>query len=221
MIDQERDRSVPWRLMLVTDRHRAKRPFLEVIEEACAAGIGAIQLREKDLTVKEYHFLAQRVHAITRRHGVPLIINNHIGVALALETEGLHLGGRSLPLDAARRLLPEEMLLGATAHNLEEVLVANAMNADYLTFGPVFDTPNRKGFTTEQGLDPIRDLKSVNSLPLLAFGAITRANLAEVLTTGFDGAAAIGEIMAADQPGQVIAELKALMEEFAIHRGAE
>lgn len=210
-----RPSAAAWRLMLITDRHQARRPLHEVIAEACEAGVGAVQLREKDLSDKELFLLAMQVQRLTRAHGVPLIINNAIAVALALEAEGIHLGGRSLPLDAARRIVPPDMLIGASTHTLEEVRVANELGADYLTFGPIYDTPSKRGLVSTTGLEPIRELKRATSLPIIALGGIKRANLPDVLAAGFDGAAVISEIMAADRPGQVVAEMRAIAEEFA------
>ena len=217
MINAPATRSVPWRLMLVTDRHVARRDFLDIIEQVCAAGVGAVQLREKDLSDKEYFFLANRVQRITQRHGVPLIVNHRVGTALALETEGIHLGGRSLPHDVVRRLLGEDTLIGATAHTLEEARVSGEMGADYIVFGPVYDKPNKKGLVSTTGLDPIRDLKRVTTLPIFAFGGIMRSNLREALAAGFDGAATLTEVMTAENPGQVIAEMRAIVEEHVVH----
>lgn len=214
MTDRPAVRSIPWRLMLITDRHHAARPFLEVIEQACAAGIGAIQLREKDLNDKELFLLADRVLRITRRHGVPLILNHNVAVGMALAAEGVHLGGRSLPLDAARRLIGPEMLLGASTHTLDEARVSSELGADYLVFGPIYDTPSKRGFVSTTGLDPITDLKRVVSIPILALGGIRRANLRDVMSAGFDGAACIGEIMEADNPGQVVAEMNSIITEL-------
>jgi thiamine-phosphate pyrophosphorylase len=218
MPDAPRPDPALWRLVLITDRTQARRDLLEVVAESCAAGIGAVQLREKDLSDKDYFLLARRVLQITRPRGVPLIINNSVATALALETDGVHLGGRSMPLDAARRLMPSEMLLGASTHTLEEVRVANEIGADYLTFGPVYDTPSKRGLVSTTGLDPIRELKRVTSMPIFALGGVKRANLPDVLAAGFDGAAVISEIMAAERPGQVVSEMRAISDEFAARR---
>ncbi len=216
MREQPPHRPVPWRLMLITDRAQARRDLLEIIDEVCAAGIGAVQMREKDLSDKEFFLLAQRIRRITRRHGVPLIINNRVAVALAIEADGGHFGGRSLPLDVVRRLLGPDRLVGASTHTPEEVRVSTELGADYLVFGPVFDTPSKRGLISTTGLDPITELKRVTTIPIFALGGVKRANLREVLVAGFDGAAAIGEIMAADHPGQVVAEIRAIIEEFAV-----
>ena len=121
-----------------------------------------------------------------------------------------------MPIDAVRRVVGEEMLIGASTHDLEEVRVSNDMGADYLLFGPVFDTPSKQGLVSTTGLEPITELKRNTTIPVFALGGVRRANLAQILSAGFDGAAAIGEIMAADQPGQVVSELRAIAEEFAI-----
>jgi thiamine-phosphate pyrophosphorylase len=220
MTDRRSERTVSWRLMLITDRQRAKRPFLEVIEQACAAGIGAIQLREKDLNDKDLFLLADRVQRITRRFGVPLIVNHNVGVALAVEADGVHLGGRSLPLDAGRRVIGADMLLGASTHTIDEARVSSEMGADYLVFGPVFDTPSKRGLVSTAGIDPITDLKRFVTIPILALGGIKRANLRQVLAAGFDGAACIGEVMEAADPGQAVAEMNSMIKEFAAHSAA-
>lgn len=215
MTDLRSDRAVFWRLMLITDRKRAKRPLLEVIEQACAAGVGAVQLREKDLNDKDLFLLADRVKRVTRRFGVPLIVNHNVGVALAVEADGVHLGGRSLPLDAGRRVIGTDLLLGASTHTIDEARVSSEMGADYLVFGPIYDTPSKRGLVSTTGIEPITDLKRFVTIPILALGGIKRSNLREVLAAGFDGAACIGEVMEADDPGQVVAEMNAIIKEFA------
>src|ERR1043166_4223314 len=145
--------SVPFRLYLVTDRTRTGgRPLLEVVEAALDGGVDAVQLREKDLPTDELVDLATRLVGLCRRHGARLLINDRIDVALAVGADGVHLPVDSFRVADARSLLGNAALIGASAHHAGAARSAAAAGADFVVFGPVFDTPSKRVFGPPVGL---------------------------------------------------------------------
>lgn len=200
---------VDFDLYLITDRHALApgRRLSAVVRAACAAGVRAVQLREKDLTARELFLLAGQLREITRDFGTRLLINDRIDVALAVGADGIHLGGHSLPVAAARRLLGPDRLLGVSTHHLDEILVAHRDGADFVTFGPVFATPSKAAYGAPQGLDALRRVCAASSLPVFALGGIDSRNLPQVMACGARGAAMIRALFAADDPGAQAAQL--------------
>src|SRR5574337_587373 len=129
--------------MLITDRSLCKQPFLNVIKLALNGGVRTIQLRERGLTTYELYSLARKLRKITFDFRANLIINDRVDIALAVEADGVHLGWQSLPFGIVRKLLGFEKLIGVSTHNRQEALQAQKYGADYITFGPIFDTPSK------------------------------------------------------------------------------
>lgn len=200
---------VDFNLYLITDR-TALAPGLrlaEVVRTACAAGVRAVQLRERDLSARELYLLAGQLLEITHATGARLLINDRIDVALAVEADGVHLGGHSLPVAAARRLLGPDRLLAVSTHHLDEVLVAHRDGADFVTFGPVFATPSKAVYGAPQGLEALRRVCAASSLPVFALGGIDPRNLSQVMACGAQGAAMIRAVFAAEDSGAQAAQL--------------
>ncbi len=134
---------VDFKLYLITDRKQTKLPLPEAVRLALQGGVPAVQLREKDLPVRELLALAQELRAITREFGAKLFVNDHVDVAVAVEADGVHLGHQSMPVDAARKIVGSRMLIGVSTHSAQEAKDAEARGADFITFGPVFETPSK------------------------------------------------------------------------------
>lgn len=200
---------VDFDLYLITDRHALTpgRRLAEVVRAACAAGVRAVQLREKDLSARKLFLLAGQLREITRDFGTRLLINDRIDVAMAVGADGVHLGGHSLPVAAARHLLGPDRLLGVSTHHLDEILVAHRDGADFVTFGPVFATPSKAAYGAPQGLDALRRVCAASSLPVFALGGIDSRNLSQVMACGARGAAMIRALFAVDDPGAQAAQL--------------
>jgi len=201
---------VDFRLYLVTDRHQTLgRPLLDLLGSCLAAGVRAVQLREKDLPARDLYRLALEVRELTRRHGARLLVNDRIDVALAVEADGVHLPTHGLPVAEARRLLGPNRLLGVSTHSPAEAPRAQAEGADFLVLGPIFDTPSKRPFGSPLGPGILRAARTEVAIPLFAIGGITAANAPEVLAAGADGVAVISALLAAPDPGEAARALLA------------
>jgi thiamine-phosphate pyrophosphorylase len=187
-------------LYLVTDGAIARRPLAEVVEECLGAGLRALQLREKDLGVRDLLGLASELREGTRRHGARLLVNDRADVALAVGADGVQRTHASLPVAALRRIAAPPFLIGASVHSEAEAREAVAEGADFLVFGPVYDTPSKQRYGPPQGLEALGRLAVVVDRPVLAIGGITPPRVREVLGVGAAGVAVISAILGAERP---------------------
>jgi thiamine-phosphate pyrophosphorylase len=201
-------RSIP-RLYVVTDRQQtAGRPLEEVLAAAARGGAGMIQLREKDLTARELYDLGARLQHLLTPHRIPLLINDRIDVAQALDTAGVHLAGHSLSPAQARRVLGPDKLSGGSTHSLDHARQAMAEGADFIVFGPVFDTPSKRQYGAPQGLQRLAEVVAHVTCPVIAIGGIDTGNLPQVLHTGAHGVAMIRAVLAAPDPAEAARHLR-------------
>ena len=197
-----------WGVFLVTDRKQtAGRELVEVLSQAFAGGVRAIQLREKDLETVEMYRLGERLLSMTRKAGAALIINDRVDVAMALGADGVHLTRKSLPPREARALVGSDLLLGVSCHGLADVREAVEGGVDYLLFGPIYATPSKASYGPPLGLDMLRQARAICPIPILAIGGITAPRVPEALGAGADGVAVISAILAAPDPGRASREL--------------
>ncbi|MBE0599222.1 MAG: thiamine phosphate synthase [Desulfuromonadales bacterium] len=192
---------IDFTLYLITDRQQVPGGDLpRAVACALAGGVRAVQLREKDLLPRDLYLLARELRTLTHRFGARLLINDRIDVALATEADGVHLGGGSLPVAAARRLLGPARLIGVSAHRLEEVDQAARDGADFVTFGPVWFTPSKAAYGAPVGLDALRQACTASPLPVFALGGVNVGRIPELLAAGAAGAACISALLAATDP---------------------
>ncbi len=187
-------------LILITNRSLCKHPFLGTMKLALKGGVKTVQLREKGLTTSELYSLASELRKITSDFKANFIVNDRVDIALAVEADGVHLGWQSLPFDIVRKLVGFEKLIGVSTHNREEALQAQEYGADYITFGPIFETPSKTGLLKPTGVEEIQKLKREIHIPVVALGGINERNVETVLANGADGIAAISSIIQADDP---------------------
>lgn len=199
--------AVDFSLCLITDRTQVPvgRTLVQTIRGALDGGVRAVQLREKDLTAAELYPLALELRDLTRRFGARLLINDRIDVALAVEADGVHLGGQSLPVAAVRRILGDRMLIGVSTHRTEEILPATAAGADFVTFGPVYETPSKLHYGDPVGLSALERACAISPVPVFALGGVTPERLPELYAAGCRHAACIGAILQADDPARAAA----------------
>lgn len=207
---------VNFRILLVTDRHQARTPLPAVLLEAVVGGVRAIQVREHDMPSRDLLALVQEIHEPIKPYGVRLIMNDRLDLALALDLDGVHLRGNSIPTPVARRLLGPHRLLGVSTHSLADVRQANEEGADYVVFGPVFETPSKRPFGAPLGLDALAAACAASRIPVFAIGGITRERLPEVCRGGAHGAAVIGAILLRDDVAAAARELCAEAEKIKI-----
>ena len=187
-------------LYLITDRAAASRPPADVVEECLAAGLRAVQLREKDLEARDLLALADTLREATHRHGARLIVNDRADVALAASADGVQRAYSSLPVSALRGITPAGFLVGAYVHSEAEGREAAAQGADFIVFGPVYDTASKRRYGPPQGLAALEAVTRAVDRPVLAVGGLTPDRVADVLAAGAAGVAVIGAIYAAVRP---------------------
>ena len=187
------------RLYLVTDEAclPPDRNLFDAVEEALHAGVTLVQYREKNGLGKDMLEKARRLIALCHRYNVPLLVNDRLDIALLTGADGVHLGQDDIPVAEARRLAGEDFLIGATAHNVEEALAAEAAGADYLGCGAVFATHTKKD-TVPLGLDGLQAIRQAVRIPIAGIAGITTENYQQVLGTGADGVAVVSGILGAD-----------------------
>ena len=187
-------------LYLITDRSAVARPPADIVEECLGAGLRAVQLREKDLPVREMLALARELREITRRHGARLVVNDRADVALAAGADGVQRTHTSLPVTDLRAMAPAGFLIGASTHSPAEARQAAAEGADFVVFGPVYDTPSKRAFGPPQGLGALEAVAGAVSRPVIAVGGITPERVREVLAVGAAGVAVIRSVYGAPRP---------------------
>jgi thiamine-phosphate pyrophosphorylase len=188
-------------LTLVTDRTQTRgRDLTAVVAECLAAGLPAVQVREKDLTAAELAQLCRGLRDLTREHGARLVVNDRVDVALAVGADAVQRTHASLPVDDIRRIAGARLAVGASVHSLEEAIEAEARGADWIVFGPVYDTPSKRRWGPPQGLERLRKAAAAVRVPVVAIGGITPERVAAVRAAGAAGVATISAILDADAP---------------------
>ena len=187
---------VDFSLSFITDRYQtAGRPLLSVLERALIAGVRAVQLREKDLGTRALLELAAELLSLTRKHGGLLFINDRVDLVMALGADGVHLRSDSMPVQAARRMLGPNRLIGASVHSVEEVLKAETNGADFAVLGPVYDTPSKRLHGDPIGMRPLEEASQQSHIPIFAIGGISLPRVQEVRRAGAHGVALISAIL--------------------------
>ncbi|MBI5696742.1 MAG: thiamine phosphate synthase [Nitrospirae bacterium] len=191
---------------LITDRHATAggKGIEYVLDRAFEAGVRGVLLREKDLPERELLDLARRVREMTRLHGVRFLVSGRVDIALAVDADGVHIGGSSLPAPAAKRLMGEDRYLAVSTHSLAEARAAQDAGADFVTFGPVYSTPSKAKYGPPVGLDALREVCRELSIPVFALGGIRPDNAADALAAGAYGVAAISAVIGAPDPALAV-----------------
>jgi len=203
-------------LYFITDStNYAEEEFLWRIERALKGGATLIQLREKDKSTREYIDLSEKVHKITKRYNVPLIIDDRVDVALAIDAEGVHLGAQDMTVAAARKLMGADKIIGATAKTVPWALDVAAQGADYLGVGAIYPTTT-KVKTVLTSTDTLRDICKAVSIPVNAIGGLNKENIDVLSGIPIAGICAVSAIMKAADPKTAAAELKARARELAL-----
>jgi len=193
MTDQPRARI--GRLHLLTDVALQSRfSHEELAQLGIAGGADTIQLREKGGSTRRMIEAAKRMAAVCREAGVPLIVNDRIDVALAADADGVHLGQSDFPIPLARELLGKDKLIGGSAATLEEARICLAEGADYVGFGPVYETGSKEDSGPVSGPAVLKQVVETIPLPIIAIGGITAENVREVMRAGAYGVAVISAV---------------------------
>lgn len=186
---------VDYSLYLVTDRGiLGDRDFFKAVEAAIKGGVTVVQLREKDISSLDFYNIAVKLKELVHRYNVPLIINDRLDIALAVDADGLHIGQSDLPVEVARRLLPGK-ILGYSVSNVEEARYGQKNGADYLGAGAVYATGSKADAGNPIGVEMVRKIKQSVALPVVGIGGIGLSNIEEIKTAGIEGVSIISAIL--------------------------
>ena len=202
-------KKVDYSLYLVTDRVLSRgRSNLEVIRAALRGGVTVVQLREKEAATKEFFQQGLRIRDYLRQQDIPLIINDRIDIALALEADGVHLGQDDMPVGIARRILGSDKIIGASVFTVDEAMAAEAMGADYLGLSPIFVSETKPELVAQVGLEGIAPIKKSVRIPVVGIGAMNQTNAYEAIKAGLDGVAVVSAICAQEDPAAAAEAIK-------------
>ncbi|AJD30602.1 MULTISPECIES: thiamine phosphate synthase [Clostridium] len=188
-----------YELYLITDRRFLKgRELKKVVEDAILGGVTIVQVREKDVSTREFYNVAKEVKEVTDHYKVPIIINDRLDIAQAINAHGVHLGQKDMHLNIARRILGKDKIIGISVGNVKEALEAENNGADYLGIGTIFPTGSKKDVDAIIGIDGLSKIKNNISIPSVAIGGINKTNFKDVLNTGIEGISVISAILGED-----------------------
>ena len=189
--------------------------FLFRVEQALKGGATLLQLREKNKSTREYIQLAEKVHAIAKRYNVPLIIDDRIDVALAIDAEGVHVGAEDMPVATARKLMGDDKIVGATAKTVPWAQEGYKQGADYLGVGAIYPTTT-KVKTVLTSVDTLRDICNAVPIPVNAIGGLNKDNIDILAGVPIAGICVVSAIMKAEDPKTAAETLKAKAEELGL-----
>ena len=189
--------------------------FLRRIEAALQGGVTFLQIREKDKTTREYLSLARKVHDLTKKYNVPLIIDDRLDIVMAIDAEGVHLGQSDMPIHLARKIFGPDKIIGATAKTVPQALEAYEQGADYLGVGAIYPTTT-KVKTVLTSTDTLRDICNAVPIPVNAIGGLNKNNIDVLAGTPIAGICLVSSIMKAEDPKLAAMELKARAKELGL-----
>ena len=200
-------KKIDTRLYFITDStNYAEEEFLFRVEEALKGGITLMQLREKEKSTREYISLAEKVHKLTKKYNVPLIIDDRIDVALAMGAEGVHLGQSDMPISTARKILGDDFIIGATTKTVPQALEAYEQGADYLGVGAIYPTTT-KVKTVLTSTETLKDICNSVPIPANAIGGLNKENIDILKGIPIAGICVVSAIMKSENPQKATAEL--------------
>ena len=182
------------------------RTTIDIVTAALAGGVRLVQLREKEMPLREYVALAQRVRELTAVRGALLVINDRVDVALAVGADGVHLGQDDFPVTAARAMAPE-LIIGASTHSVEEAVRAQAEGASYVNIGPLYPTGTKQWEGEFLGIEGMRKMAEHVKVPFSVMGGIKRGHIPELVMAGARIIALVTAVTAAPDPEAATREL--------------
>lgn len=203
-------------MYFITDStNYSEEEFLYRVEQALMGGITLLQLREKDKSTREYIDLAEKVHTLTKKYNVPLIIDDRVDVALAIDAEGVHVGQSDMPVSTARKLMGDDKIVGATTKTVPQALEAYEQGADYLGVGAIYPTTT-KVKTVLTSTETLGNICSAVPIPVNAIGGLNKDNIDVLKGIPIAGICVVSAIMKADHPKQAAVELQARAKELGL-----
>lgn len=201
-------------LYAVTDRAWVgKQTLYEQVESALKGGVTCVQLREKNQSEEEFLREALEISSLCKKYDVPFIVNDNVKIAIECRSTGVHVGQDDCEVSEVRKLVGDKMIVGVSAHDVEEAKKAVASGADYLGVGAVFST-STKADTDVLSFETVKVISDAVDVPIVAIGGINRDNILKLKGTGVDGAAIVSGIFSAEDIEAECKTLKALSEEM-------
>jgi len=188
-------RIIDFDLYLIADTGQVQKNLLSSVEKAIEGGVKAVQLRGKNMPARELMRIGERLRSMTAERSVRFFVNDRIDVAMALDADGIHLGQNSLPVEIVRKITGERFIIGVSTHCLRELDEAEAGGADFVTFGPVFETPSKSMYGPPVGLRRLSNAVKRSGIPVFAIGGIRLERVKGVLERGAHGVAVISAIL--------------------------
>jgi thiamine-phosphate pyrophosphorylase len=205
---------------LVTDHGLCRnRPLQDVVLKAVQGGVSCVQLREKDLSTRDFIGEAVAVKKILVPFHVPLIINDRVDVALACGADGVHLGQQDMPYAMARKLMGDQAIIGLSVETWEEVESVEKLDVNYIGVSPVFATPTKTDTKEPWGLAGLKKIKAFSRHTLVAIGGINASNAQSVAEAGADCLAVVSAVCSADDPVAAAVKLKNIMDDVMKKHG--
>ena len=204
------------KLYFITDSTNfGEQEFLFRVEEALKGGVTLLQLREKEKTTREYIELAKKVHSVTKKYNVPLIIDDRVDVALSVDAEGVHVGQSDIPVFMARKLMGKDKIVGATAKTVLQAKEAYEQGADYLGVGAIYPTTT-KVETVLTSTETLKDICNAVSVRVNAIGGLNKDNIDILKGIPVAGICVVSAIMKTENPKKATVELIERAEELKL-----
>lgn len=205
---------INYELYLVTDTNICPREKLvSVTESAIKGGVTLVQLREKDISTREFFAEASELKKLCMYYNVPLLINDRIDIALAVDADGIHIGQSDMPLKVSRKILGPNKIIGLSAGNVNQAVEAVSDGADYLGVGAVFPTSTKRD-ASNVGIEMLKQVRKSVDIPIVGIGGINPDNISQLYGSGIEGVAVVSCIMGSDDPYAVSKQLSQMVKEL-------
>jgi len=196
-------------LYIITDQRISHgKSHLEVAEAVLEGGVTVLQFRDKEMKDSEAIEVCQKIHKLTKKKGVPFIVNDRVEIVKAVDADGVHLGQEDMSFSSARKILGKEKIIGISVETVEQALKAVEGGADYLGIGPIYPTATKPDAGKALGIARLKEIRESVNIPIVAIGGINENNLEEVLKAGADGAAVISAVVSAPDITEACRKLK-------------
>jgi len=196
-------------LYIITDQRISHgKSHLEVAEAVLEVGVTVLQFRDKEMEDSEAIEVCQKIHQLTKKKGVPFIVNDRVEIVKAVDADGVHLGQEDMSFSSARKILGKEKIIGISVETVEQALKAVEGGADYLGIGPIYPTATKPDAGKALGIARLKEIRESVNIPIVAIGGINENNLEEVLRAGADGVAVISAVVSAPDITEACRKLK-------------
>jgi thiamine-phosphate pyrophosphorylase len=194
-------------LYLVTNSdNKTKNEFLRVVEEAILGGVSIVQIREKNINTIDFYNLSIELKKITDKYNIPLIINDRLDLAIAIDADGVHIGQKDLPVKLVRKIIGNNKIVGVSASTLKDSIAAERDGADYIGTGAIFSTTTKQ--TEIISIKCLKKIVNKVNIPIIAIGGLKEDNIKILSRTGIKGIAISSNIMKSDNPQKTSRNLK-------------